>query len=64
MRGRSETLLYLTDQQKHARLGFVRAHEEWSVVDWGEVISIDESTVISRWVNSAGYGPRATAGKI
>lgn len=40
---------YLTDRQKLQRLNFARAHEQWSVTDWGEVVFTDESTFSSRW---------------
>lgn len=40
---------YLTDRQKRQRLEFARAHEQWSVTDWGEVVFTDESTFSSKW---------------
>ncbi|KAG0421743.1 hypothetical protein HPB47_002403 [Ixodes persulcatus] len=40
---------YLTDRQRRQRLDFARAHEDWTISEWGEVIFTDESTFSSRW---------------
>lgn len=40
---------YLMDKQKRQRLEFARAHEQWSVTDWGELVITDKSTFSSRW---------------
>ncbi|KAG0445031.1 hypothetical protein HPB47_002804 [Ixodes persulcatus] len=35
---------YLTDRQQRQRLDLARAHEDWTISEWGEVIFMDEST--------------------
>lgn len=40
---------YLTAKQKEQRLAFARAHEQWTVDDWQEVVFTDELTFSTRW---------------